>query len=378
MPLNVSSSIVDALAAVLRGERAQWSAVFGTPEQVLEACAREGVTCLVHEHVNSAHADNDWPPEVRHALARASRNATAVELLRRRELVAVLDMLEAHDIRPVLLKGAPLAYAAYTTPASRPHDDVDLMLRRNDIERVAHLLADRGYMAPPFCDGELLFCQTQLSRRDEFGVTHVLDLHWKVSTQSVFADLLTYDELHHASQPVPALGPNARAAGHVHALLIACTHPVMHHRNVERLIWTYDVHVLASKLSADGFRTFAALAQARRVRTVCARQLARAQARFRTHIPGDVTVRLATCDSEPSVAYLAPGRRWHDELVSSLRALADWRGRMRLLREVFVPSSRYMYSVYGIEPDGWGRASLPALYLHRTIRGAWRIVLGTK
>lgn len=378
MPLNVSSSVIDTLAAVLRGERTPWPTALSTPEQMVEACAREGVTCLVHERLSSAHADSDWPPEVRHALARASRNATAVELLRRRELVAVLDVLVAHDIRPLLLKGAPLAYTAYTTPASRPHDDVDLMLRRSDIERAAPVLAARGYAAPPFCDGELLFCQTQLSRTDTLGVTHVLDLHWKVSTQSVFADLLTYDELHQASQPVPALGPNARAAGSVHALLIACTHPVMHHRNIERLIWAYDIHLLASKLSSDDFRTFAALAQTRRVGIICARQLALAQARFRTCIPADVTTRLATCDSEPSMAYLTPGRRWLDELVSSLQGLADWRDRMRLLREVFVPSSRYMYAAYGIEPDGRRRARLPGLYLHRTIRGAWRIARGKK
>lgn len=376
--MSPSSSIVDTLAAVLRGEPTPWSTIPGTPEQALEACALQGVTCLVHERLTSTHSENDWPPEVGRALARASRAETALELLRRRELVAVLDVLAAHDIRPVLLKGAPLAYTAYPAPACRPHDDVDLMIRRRDVERVAHVLATRGYVAPPYCDGELLFCQTQLSRRDEFGVSHDLDLHWKISTQSVFADLLTYDELYQASQSVPALGPNARAAGSIHALVMACTHPVMHHRGVERLIWVYDMHLLASSLTDDDFRQFAVLARTRRVGAICARQLELARDRFGTQVSAEMVARLATCDSEPSTAYLAPGRRWHNELVSSLQALADWRSRMRLLREVFVPSSRYMYAAYGIEPDGWGRARLPGLYVHRTVRGAWRIMLGQK
>lgn len=376
--MSPSSSIVETLAAVLRGEPAPWSTVRHTSEQVVEACASEGVTGLVYERLNSTHAESDWPLDARRALARASRAETAVELLRRRELVAVLELLATHDIHPVLLKGAPLAYTAYATPAARPHDDVDLMVRRRDVEQVANILATRGYVAPPYCDGELLFCQTRLSRRDAFDVTYDLDVHWKISTQSVFADLLTYDELDRESQPVPALGPHARAAGDVHALLIACTHPVMHHRNLERLIWIHDVHLLMSKLTDDDLRQFALLAQARRVGAVCARQLELARARFGTQAPADVVARLATCDEEPSTAYLTPGRRWHDELLSSLRGLTDWRSRMRLLREVFVPSARYMYAAYGVEPDGWGRASLPGLYLHRTARGAWRIVSGKK
>jgi hypothetical protein len=37
-----------------------------------------------------------------------------------------------------------------------------------------------------------------------------------------------------------------------------------------------------------------------------------------------------------------------------------------------------MYAAYGVEPDRWGRARLPGLYVHRTLRGAWRIALGKK
>lgn len=343
----------------------------------MEACALEGVTCLVHERLESIRADGDWPPEARQAIAQAARAETAVELLRRRELVEVLDLLAAHGIRPVLLKGAPLAYTVYRTPASRPHDDVDLMIPRRDVERAASILATRGYVAPPYCDGELLFCQAPLSRRDEFGVAHELDFHWKISTQSVFADVLRYDELDQASEPVPALGLSARAAGPIQALLIACIHPVMHHRNVERLIWTHDVHLLASRLSPGNWAEFVSLARQRRVAGICARRLALAQARFRTSLPGDVSAQLATSASEPSAAYLAPGRRWHHELISSLRGLADWRSRARLLRDVFVPSAHYMYASYGIEP-GAGLARLPGLYVHRTVRGAWRVLTRRK
>jgi hypothetical protein len=49
----------------------------------------------------------------------------------------------------------------------------------------------------------------------------------------IFADVLSCDEMASLAADVPGLGLNARTTAPLHALLLACTHPVMHHRNVE-------------------------------------------------------------------------------------------------------------------------------------------------
>jgi hypothetical protein len=41
----------------------------------------------------------------------------------------------------------------------------------------------------------VLFCQFPLRKADEFGLGHTFDFHWKISTQSAFADLLVFDEI---------------------------------------------------------------------------------------------------------------------------------------------------------------------------------------
>jgi hypothetical protein len=180
-------------------------------------------------------------------------------------------------------------------------------------------------------------------------------------------------------EAVPALGPHAWTASRVHALLLACVHPAMHHRNVERLIWVYDVHLLASGLPPEHLDRFAAMAVGKQVGTICAHQLGLARTRFGTLISDGLIARLVTRrENERSAGYLKLGRRWHDELLSSLRGLPRWRDRLRLVREVLLPAPAYLLAAYGLTNRTVGLALSPALYVHRGVRGFWKVLVGRK
>ena len=350
-----------------------------SPDQFLGACNDHGVTGLVDERLRELEEDGDWPRDVREAVGERTRARVAIELLRRRELNAVLDLLAAERICPVVLKGTALAYSHYLNPASRPRIDTDLLIRRDEVDTVRRVMARSGYSSPAYCDGELLFGQFPSTRTDAFGVAHAFDFHWKISTQAIFADLLSFDEISSDAIPLPAIGAHAMAAGPVHALLLACVHPVMHHRSVESLIWIYDIHLLASRLSERDLERFVDLAVARHVSGICAHQLAAARDRFGTSIGDRVISRLSELRArEPSVAYLRAGRRWHDELVSNVRGLPRWADRARLLREVMLPGPAYMLKAYGLPSSSLSAALLPVLYVHRLASGGWKVLAGQK
>ena len=371
--------LADGLAAVLRGTNVPWRTLGVPPAEFLERCAEEDLTGLVYARLRG-RPQVDWPPDLSAALAREARAEAARELLRHRELTSVLEVLAAQGIHPILLKGTPLAYTVYPAPSLRPRRDTDLLVPRAQVDAARRAVTELGYDAPPYCDGELLFCQFELGRADAFGVRHAFDFHWKISTQTPFADLLTYEELAASAEPVPALGPHARSAGTLNALLLACIHPVMHHRNEERLLWVYDVHLLASRLSAVELHQFAGLAATKGVAAITAQQLSLARARFGTSIPEAITAALGAVPrtTEPTAAYLQPNRRWHQELGSSIRGLGRWSDRLRLLREVAFPGPSYVLKVYGVNTGAIGAALLSALYLHRGIRGVWRVLTGWK
>jgi hypothetical protein len=242
-----------SLARLLRGEAVSFSEMVATEEAFVSGCAARDLCGLVHAHVRRFAASARWPQAVLDGLARELRSRAAAELLRRRELAEVLDQLAAVDVSPILLKGAALAYSVYDSPVLRPRVDTDLIIPVEQVARVRRVMAARGYHEPLHCDGALLFCQFPLCRVDQFGVSHNFDVHWRISTQSHFASVLTYEELVATRVAVPRLGEHAWTAAPHHALLLACVHPVMHHHNQVRLIWLYDVHLLASQLSREGF-----------------------------------------------------------------------------------------------------------------------------
>lgn len=368
----------DGFAALLRGASIPFAAFRMPPEEFLRACNDHDVTGLVDERLRALAEDGDWPRDVRQAVAERTRARAAVELLRRRELNAVLDVLAAERIYPVVLKGTALAYSLYDNPASRPRIDTDLLIRRNEVDTVRRVMARNGYSSPVYCDGELLFGQFPSTKTDAFGVAHACDFHWKISTQAIFADLLSFDEISSDAIPLPSIAAHARAAGPVHGLLLACVHPVMHHRSVESLIWTYDIHLLASRISARDLDRFVEVAVARGVSAICAHQLAAARHRFGTSISDRAIARLSVRPHEPSAAYLRTGRRWHDELVSNVRGLPRWADRVRLLREVMLPGPAYMLKAYRLPSSFLSAALLPVLYVHRLASGGWKVLAGQK
>ena len=365
--------------AILRGEPVPWLALQMPPEAFLRSCEQQGLTGLVYARTVERSAGGDWPAAALAGLADAVRARTAQDLLRRAEVTRVLDALATAGLPVVLLKGTPLAYSVYPTPAARPRTDTDFLIPYEQVDRLKQAMTGLGYEAPLFCSGDLLFCQFPLQRADAFGVVHRFDCHWRISTQSVFADVLTFDDVAARSIPVPSLGAHARTLAPADALLLACVHPVMHHRNVQSLLWMFDVHLLAAALSNEEFERFTERAIAKKVAAICVQQLRAAAVTFGSPVPDAVIRDLTAIEwREPSAAYLDRGRGWGSELLDSLRGLPRWRDRLRLLREVAFPTAAYIRQAYGFERLRFGAAVLPALYVHRIMAGGWKVLTGVK
>ena len=370
------TSLIDGLAAFINGECVSWTALRVTPAELLDACDTEGLTGLVHARLR-AGAGESWPEDVQQELASRARVAAAEEVLRRRAATSALDALGAAGVRPVLLKGTAVAYGVYAAPSFRPRADTDLLIPRDQVAAAREVMTTLGYEASPNSGGERLFAQFQFWMHDRYGVQHVFDFHWKISTQPTFAQVLTYDELAAEAVPIAALGGQARAAGRVHALLLACIHPAMHHRNAEHLLWMYDIYLLASTLSDADFDRVIKIAAVKRVGAICAHELDRARARFTFRLPAAATAARAEWRDEPSAAYLRPHRRWVDDMIASMRGLPRWSDRVGFLREIVFPSPEYMQALYGIKARS-SAAVLPVLYTHRILKGIEKIARGRK
>ena len=60
--------------------------------------------------------------------ARELKGESAIELLRKHELVRVLEALARAEVATLLLKGTALAYSLYPAPTLRPRADTDVLI----------------------------------------------------------------------------------------------------------------------------------------------------------------------------------------------------------------------------------------------------------
>jgi hypothetical protein len=288
----------------------------------------------------------------------------------------VLAALAEDSVVAVLFKGAHLAYGVYPSPHYRPRVDTDLLIDESDRDRVKRSLERVGYLPAARVTGEVAFGQCQYWRTDRSGAAHTIDVHWRVANPKAFGDRVTYDDLRRTAVPVPQLGAHALAPSAVFALVIACLHRTAHHGNALRLIWLYDIHLLASRLSGHEWATLVEIATDRGVAPVVAAGLDQARETLATSVPRDILDRLRSAAGGTDADVLAfldrpPSQMWI--AWSDLRRTHSWRARVRFVREHLFPSPSYVQERY----QSRSQAMLPLLYAHRIATGSVKWLRGS-
>ncbi len=110
-----------------------------------------------------------------------ARDAHRAALLRvmalERELVAVVDLLEAEGVESRVLKGSAVAHLDYSEPALRSYIDLDVLVRASDIDHAVSVLSAAGFVRT------LAEPRPGFDRRFDKGLTMIpsagfeLDLH---------------------------------------------------------------------------------------------------------------------------------------------------------------------------------------------------------
>lgn len=361
------------MCGVLRGENPAWpdKENAALADVFLKRSEYHGVQALLYERMHDAPG---WPPALLQSLHQQATAGTMWELRHQQVVAEMLAALARIGIQPVLFKGTALAYSLYSSPALRTRGDTDLIIPLHERARVMDALTSLGFVRVLEL-GELMSYQACLTREVAGGGEHTLDLHWKINNSELLSRLFEYDELRRAALPLPALSPDTLAAGPVHALLIACMHRVGHkqspyfvdgvaHFSGDRLIWLYDIHLLALALTPPQWDELLTLAERKGLRAVCLEGIRQAQVCFATPIPAEVLAALARPSPvEPAAKYLSANhlrRRWLD-----LCALDGLPSKLRFVRELVFPPAAYMRARLPHARPDW----LPWLYLLRAIGG---------
>jgi hypothetical protein len=375
--MNRAFSIADAddvICAILRGESPSCPSEFGHDfaKMFLRRAVYHGVFALLHER-SALHA---WPFSIRAPIRDHTIAQAFWELRHEKLLCEVLAALCAKGVEPVLFKGTALAYNLYANPVWRARGDTDMIVSIGDCSRTVDSLVSLGFRRGDSAGGELTSYQENyiFTLRDQ--TSHTIDLHRRINNSQLLSLLFTYSELRAGAVGLQRLCEGALAAGIEHALLLACMHRATHRHNPyfvdgtthyggDRLIWLYDIYLLARSFTVRNWREVVRLASSKGLCATTLDGLERAAARFGQCCPDDVRYQFART-GESAALYLGAGRlrqSWID-----FCAIEGSKKRLRFLRELVFPPSSYMRAKYGtIHP-----ALLPLRYGHRAVTGAMK------
>jgi len=361
------------LAAVLRGETPRLPATLAVdPPALLATAGDEGVAALCHHRLRASGGWDRLPPALRDGLTSAAHGAAATALLWERELQAVLGALAAAGIPTLLLKGAALAYTLYPEPYLRPRADADLLApSRAAAERGWHILQAAGYERPNAVSGDLISYELLCRKPVTPELAYLVDLHWRPSNTVLFGQRLRFPELAAEAIAVPGLGPHARGLEPVHALLLASVHRIAHlpQGDADRLIWLYDIHLLARGFDAADWARLTTLAEEKALCGSTLDGLRRAATEFATAVPGPVLERLAAGARQERFDPAADWRRWRHQW-REFRALPSAAARWRWLGQNLFPPGQYMRREYGFRSP----LLLPWFYAVRMLRAAGKLL----
>lgn len=100
-----------------------------------------GMGPLLWHHLQGA----DIPESTRRTLRGLYLRDRALNHVRAKTLLELLDLLGQGGIRPLVLKGLALAWQAYPDPALRPVSDIDLFLAKEELLPAVEIMRQAGY-----------------------------------------------------------------------------------------------------------------------------------------------------------------------------------------------------------------------------------------
>ena len=189
--------------------------------ELLQQSARHGVAPFFYHRLRTLHPDIPVPPGVMEGLRQAYLTNTARNMRLYGNLGKVLEVLRRGHIPVIALKGAHLAELVYGNRALRIMNDLDLLVKQDDVMRVDALLLEMG-CAPAE--------HSRIVGRDNNEFVYVmpkqgvsLEMHWRILS-SLFPFAIDTDGQWARSRPARIAGVDAAVLCPEDLLLHLCLH----------------------------------------------------------------------------------------------------------------------------------------------------------
>lgn len=365
MKLDTAETLI---TEALRGERAPWPALAGEEfaSRLIERATYHGVQQLLHDFLSPA---DHWPDSVRGALREESIARAMWELRHEQVLRQAIEALTAAGLPSVLIKGSALAYGLYPNPVLRTRGDTDLIVDPDKMRNADRVLTSIGFASERGSGADVVSYHSVYSRVASDGTLHTIEVHSRIGISRLLSNLFPFEDLLARAVLLPRLSPGARAHGAIDGLFITCLHRATHkHRpyfagegtyyGANRLIWLYDIHLIASSLAPADWAAFVEASRDKGLLSVAREGLLAAEVAFKTEIPPSVRFEFAKGDANGDIARCAAASHY-GQIWIDFRRVRGTPDKLQFLRGLFLPPADFIRGKFPSAKIRW----LPWLYV---------------
>jgi len=208
-------------------------------DSVIQKSLRHRVAPLLYQRLKTLNSGLNVPANIIHRLQKIYLNNAVRNLRLYHELGHVLGTLRDANIPVIVLKGAHLAEVVYGDIALRPMVDVDLMARKDDLDRVNKILLGMNYRPlNNFTVEDVCKMHKHLPRfikPDSLSI----EVHWTISNPS-YPFKVDITGLWKRAQPAAISGVNVMVLSPEDLFLHLCLHASFQHM-FSRLRHLFDI-----------------------------------------------------------------------------------------------------------------------------------------
>ncbi|MCX9010267.1 MAG: nucleotidyltransferase family protein [Candidatus Methanoperedens sp.] len=217
-------------------------------DYLLDVASRHSIAPLLYH--NLANSDQRVPPEVMEHLKKQYYLNTIRNEVLYRELGRILEAQRDAEVEVVVLKGAALAETVYPDRGLRPFSDIDLLIRKENLNRTEDTLTKLGYTLDAYATPRGFSKKFDYHLRYINGMS-IVELHWDLSLR---ASIYKYtnirpDALWRNARKSKVAGIDVLIPSPEDLIIHSCIHSAKH--RYSKLIWLYDIRQIAERHPID-------------------------------------------------------------------------------------------------------------------------------
>jgi hypothetical protein len=324
---------------------------------LIRTARRHGVLPLLYWNLQEMQT---VPDEVRKELCNEYRINMVQSAFLTAKLLNLVDLFEANGISVIPYKGPTLSVLAYGDFCLRHFNDLDLIIRKQDVLKAKELLLSSGYrpehaLTP---DQEMVYLEHECEYN--FFDNHrkiLVELHWDI-VQKYFSCHFDVNKLWDDLRPVSLLGRQLMTVSPEQLLLALCLHNGAKHQ-WEMLGWIGDIAQLITVRKDLDWERILANASRSHMERILFLGLYLAKEMLRADIPNEISKRLINDKTIPSLAEEVR-KRTFSEAENTLGEAERFVFFLRM-RENFKDKMQYCFRrLFTSTEKDWSLLRLPA------------------